>query len=67
MSTKWSREHQKELEETAERLFKINPQLSLKKLAGEIRKENGTRSSYSTLSPIYRKLREDSTCQQQMR
>lgn len=58
MSTEWSINHQKELEETAQRLFKINPQLSLKKLAAEMGKETGTYSSTGTLGSIYRKLRE---------
>jgi hypothetical protein len=45
--------------DTAQRLFKANPKLSLKKLTEEIRKENGMACSYATMAPIYRKLREE--------
>jgi len=45
--------------DTAQRIFKANPKLSLKKLTEEIRKENGMACSYATMAPIYRKLREE--------
>lgn len=50
--------HREILRKTAQRLFDKNPQLSLKKLAAELKKETGVNNSYSTVGPIYRKLRE---------
>lgn len=56
--------HQKDLEEMAQRIFKINPRLSLKQLAAKMKEENGIHPSYGTLGTIYRKLKEDLPCQQ---
>lgn len=54
-----SREYRATIEATTRRIFKNNPKLSLKKLAGEIKKETGIHTSNGTLGPIYRKLREE--------
>lgn len=55
--TKWSRDHRERLEQVAQKIHRNNPQLSLKKLTAEIRKENGQGANYATLSSIYRRLR----------
>lgn len=59
-----SRKYRAFIEGAARRIFGSDPTLSLKKLAGEIKKETGIGTSNGTLSPIYQKLREETTCRQ---
>lgn len=60
-----SDDYRRDLEEKARKLMKETPHLSLRQLTNGIILENGRKTSYCTVSYIYKKLREEFViCQQ---